>query len=46
MTLKAKLAILYRPWKPVAITSIDLGPPSDFVKATLSYPEAFRTVTS
>ena len=35
MTLKAKLVIMYRPWKPVAITSVDLGPLSDIVKATL-----------
>ena len=35
MTLKAKLVVMYRPWKPVAITIVELGPPSDIVKATL-----------
>lgn len=35
MTLKAKLVVMYRPWKPVAITSVELGPPPDIVEATL-----------
>ena len=35
MIMKAKPTITCRPWKPVAVTSVDFKPPSEVVKCTL-----------
>ena len=33
MIMKAKPTITYRPWKPVAVTSVDFYPTSEAVKS-------------
>lgn len=33
MIMKAKPTIMDRPWKPVAVTSVDLHPSSEVVKS-------------
>lgn len=35
MIMKAKPTIMYRPWKPVAVTSLDFYPSSEVVKSAL-----------
>ena len=35
MIMKAKPTIMYRPWKPVAVTSVDFYPSSEVVKSAL-----------